>query len=142
MNSCRCSAPPSDRRYFLRHHREAGADERRNRVAGGVGVGGHQAEIPDLGGMLGDRQLEGAVLELGDDRFGASKPASLILPALPAAFTPLAVPEAENRLAPKTPARSGTRPSTAWTCAAALLASSSLNCVSRTSMSVKSSSPP
>ena len=42
---------------------------------------------------------------------------------------------AENRLAPNTPARSGLRANTAWTCEAALLASSSLNWVSSTAMS-------
>ena len=41
---------------------------------------------------------------------------------------------AENRLAPNTPARSGLRAKTAWTCEAALLASSSLNWVSSTVM--------
>src|ERR1700722_16692724 len=61
------------------HDGEAGPDRGRHGIAGGVGVGDHEAKIADLRRMLRDRQLEGAVLQLRDDRFGGAKPPGFIL---------------------------------------------------------------
>ena len=49
------------------HHREAGADLGRDRLAGQRGEGGDHAEIADLGRVLGDRQVDQAGLEVVDD---------------------------------------------------------------------------
>ena len=65
---------------------------------------------------------------------GASKATTLTLPVWPACCTPLPAPRAENRLAPNTPFRSELRAKTACSWLAALLASFSLNWVSRTVM--------
>ena len=41
-----------------------------------------ETEIPDFGGMLGDGQLEGAILELGHDRFRCVEAGDLDLAGL------------------------------------------------------------
>src|SRR5271156_3656853 len=52
------------------HDGEAGADRRRDRVAREVGVSCDEAKVADLSRMLGDCELEGAVLQQSDDRLG------------------------------------------------------------------------
>ena len=68
LSRCRGTWRRSGRRRWPCHHREAGADRGRDRMAGQVGVGGHDAEIADLGRVLGDRQVDEAGVEVVDDR--------------------------------------------------------------------------
>jgi hypothetical protein len=53
---------------------EAGADgDRRHGLAGEVGIGGDDAVIADLGRVLGDGDVDQAVLDVVDDRGAARR---------------------------------------------------------------------